>query len=350
MPWFWNPRNLLSVSIAAVSNRHLPTPVSRAEQAFSYWKDHILLNQSYIHCSPSGGLGNTIMSVISAGILALYFTKPIVCPGCRALDFHFPHVSTHGMERVERFPDIDRLYQKEFSRSDPRSFEMWFFASDHLYLHEQIGLFLHKCFGEYAIYYIGNYFISVPQDVKSRVGTFLGKIPRNFVTVGVHIRTHFGMIPAFMAHVDRGCTLIGNFLESHFHGKPFQVALATDSGSVANTLRGKVPKLVQTGVDGSPDGDKHSALIDFYMIQSCDVIVLTYRSTFSILASALANKTGFWYADEWPTLVRFSCSQIGLTSGIYQADEPFNDKTNTRHHMLDKHERALRLYNRYIVV
>jgi hypothetical protein len=35
---------------------------------------------------------------------------------------------------------------------------------------------------------------------------------------------------------------------------------------------------------------------------------------------------------------------------ICQADKPFNDKTNTRHHTIARHERVLKLYNRHYVV
>jgi hypothetical protein len=254
------------------------------------------------------------------------------------------------MAHVERFPDIPNLYRTEFSRDDPRSFEMWFFASDHLYIHDQIGSFLFESFGEYAIYYIGNYFFSVPDDIRARVDKMMAEIPSNVISIGIHVRTHWGSLPAFMSNTDRGCSLIADFISSYFGDRPHQVTLATDSRNVISALQNRIPKLIRTGVDGFPDGDKDSALVDFFMIQSCAELILTYRSTFSILAAALANKTGFWYADEWPSLVRFSCSQIGLTSGVYQADEPFNDKTNTHHHMLDKHERVLRLYNRYYLL
>jgi hypothetical protein len=288
-------------------------------------------------------------AVISSGILALYFNKPISCPACPEF-FHFPRLPRREMAEVSRFPDIPDLYNTEFATNDSRSLEMWFFAPDHLLLHGQIGTYLFSVFGPYTMYYIGNYFFSVPDDIKSIVAETLAKIPPNVLSIGIHVRTHFHMVPAFMTDAGRGCALIADFIQSRWGDRPFQVALATDSETVTSALKQHIPKILQTGVDGFPDGKVRNAVVDFVMLQNCEETVLTYRSTFSMMVAALANQSAFWYADEWPRLVRFACSQVGMASGIFQSEAPYNDKTNLRHHVLDRHERALRLYNRYYIV
>jgi hypothetical protein len=339
---------LPAVARAALSGANESTFRASATAAFAAWRQNIAGSGSYIQCSPSGGLGNTLASVISSGILALYFNKPISCGNCP--DFiHFP-ACQRASEDYSRFPDIEELYRLQFARGDARSFEMWFFAPDHLLIHGQIGAYLFSVFGPYAMYYIGNYFFSVPRDIRARAEATLAKIPRAVRSVGVHVRTHFHTVPAYMTDGERGCALIAGFVQARWGGRPFQLALATDAPSIAAALRRHIPSILQTGVDGFPDGDVHAAVVDFAMLQGCDEVVLTYRSTFSMMVAALANKTAYWYADEWPRLVRFTCSQTGMASGVYQSHEPFNDKTNTRHHVMEKHERALRLYNRYYVV
>jgi hypothetical protein len=340
---------LLAIMFASLSAANEFAPLTAAE-VFSQWRKAIVNSTSSILCTPSGGLGNTMTSVISAGVLALYFNKPIYCPSCPHFIYHVPACSESQRGEVSRVPDIPDLYHPEFTRDDPRCFEMWFFAPDHMLVHGQIGVWLFSVFGPYAMYYIGNYFFSVPSDVKSQVDETLAKIPKNFVSIGIHVRTHFHTVPAYMTDADRGCALIAKFIQARWRHRPIQVALAADSPSIASTLQQHIPVILQTGVSGFPDGDTRSAVVDFVMLQECAENVLTYRSTFSLMVAALANKTAYWYADEWPHLVRFACSQIGLASGIYQSNEPFNDKSNTRFHVMDKHERALRLYNRYYLV
>jgi hypothetical protein len=153
-----------------------------------------------------------------------------------------------------------------------------------------------------------------------------------------------------MRDTGRGCDVIANFIKAHFGERPHQLCMASDSPSVISSLKRQFPKLMQSGVHGFPDGDIGSAIVDFYFIQSCRELILTYRSTFSIMISTLSNETGYYYADEWDGLVRFTTSQLGMTSGVFQSNEPFNDKTCTLFHMRADHEKAIRTYYRYLLV
>jgi hypothetical protein len=105
-------------------------------------------------------------------------------------------------------------YSTELLPNDPRSFYTGFFAPDNLYLHAQVGTFLHARFGAYAIYYIGNYLFAIPADVTAVIRALFAPIPPALVTVGVHVRTHFLSLAAFMTHIDRGCNLIADFIQS----------------------------------------------------------------------------------------------------------------------------------------
>jgi hypothetical protein len=348
MLWLFHPRRL-TVSIAAFYQFNSSASVPRASEVFSIWHERIPHCQSYISCNPSGGFGNILATVICSGILALFFNKPIICRACSPDLFHFPWFDKGNFSAMEPFLNKD-IYGTAFDRKDPRSFEMDFFSPDHLYLHNQIGSFLYSCFGEYAIYYIGNYFFSVPESIRTRVASLLSTVPPNVVSIGVHIRTHRGLLAAFMTDTKRGCALVVDFLAAQFRDRPTQVILATDVDSVVTIMKRRIPNLMRTTAVAMPDGDLMSTVLDFFMLQCCEELVLTYRSTFSLFAAALVNKTGYYYADEWPTLVRFSSSQLGLTSGVYQTEKPFNDKTNTRHHLRPAHETLLRLFNRYFVV
>lgn len=307
-----------------------------------------LENQSAIYCQTSGGLGNKIISVIASGILAVYFNKPIICYNCPKNIFHFPPV--HGNpKRGRKFPDIPDLYNHRWERNDPNSYSMWFFASDHLYLHDQIGRVLYENFGKYAIYYIGNYFFKIPDDIKAKVDAIINQVPKTVTLIGVHIRTHYN-IPVFMRDVPGGTALVSRSIKEIWKNKPYQVALATENDNVERQMRKYFPDMLRSGVHGVPDGDAGGALVDFYFIQSCQELVLTYRSTFSIMLAALANKTGYFYCGEWDTIVKFSSSQIGLTSMLHQRDDAFNDKSNTKRHMLENNELVTRLYFKYHLV
>jgi hypothetical protein len=312
------------------------------------WELAIHNSSTVIYCTPAGGLGNQIVSVIAAGILAVYFNKGIICRNCPGDFFHFPHVFHSMGMGWERFPDIPAMYSMSFRRNDPRSFEMWFFSSDRFYVHRDIGSFLFTAFGEYAIYYIGNHFFRIPGSVKRQVQNVLARIPHSIITIGVQIRTHWGLA-AFVANVNRGCDVISAFIREPFKQKPYQVCVASDSTAAIATLNRHFPKMMRTGVEGFPDSDVHSAIIDFCFIQSCTELVLTYRSTFSIMLSALANKTGYYYADEWRSLVKFTTSQLGMTSGAFHATEPFNDKTCDLFRVHGVHEELIRKYYRYIL-
>jgi hypothetical protein len=342
--------SLLNVTVAILSQAACSesTLQNTGFAALSEWAQRARGQTSVIALQPNGGLGNHLTAMVSAGILAFYFNKPIHCSDCDGRYYNFK-VPADGGRHWSKFPDIPDLYTTDFDREDSRSFDMWFFAPDHLLLHRQIGKVLYDAFGEYAIYFIGNYFFSFPADLKGPVDRLLASIPATVITIGVHVRTHWGL-PAFMTDVHGGCGLMAQFIQNHWSQKSYQVFVATDNGQVHTIMREKFPHSLNSGATAMPDGDLSSAATDFYMIQCCQELVLTYRSTFSIMLAALANKTGYYYASEWSTLVRFSCSQLGMASGVYQDDAPFNDKSNTIHHMRDQHEPLIRMYYKYYLV
>jgi hypothetical protein len=356
MGWFWSPRSILTVSIVlSAGTRPEPSIANtspdigpHAHTALQQW-DRITGNKSsLIFCNPQGGLGNTIVSAIASGILGLYFNKGIICYRCRREYFHFPSTGNARHGGWSRFPDIPALYMSSFSRDDSRSFEMRFFSSDHFLVHRQFGEFLFNTFGEYTIYYIGNHLFRVPLPIREQIDKLMARIPQNIISIGIHVRTHFG-IAAFMRNTQRGCDLISSFIRGHFGERPYQLCMASDSGHAVSSMKQKFPTLMQSGVHGFPDGDIGSAIIDFYFVQSCKELILTYRSTFSIMISALSNKTGYYYAEEWDGLIRFTTSQLGMTSGVFQSTEPFNDKTCSLLHMRADHEQAIRTYYRYLL-
>jgi hypothetical protein len=356
MGWLWSPRSILTVSIviSAGPQREPSIPGTslrlgpQGHAALEQWDRAIANKSSIIYCSPQGGLGNTIVSAIASGILGLYFNKGIVCYRCHGEYFHFPSSPRAVPGCTTRFPDIPDLYKSSFSRDDSRSFEMWFFSPDHFLVHRQFGQFLFDAFGEYTVYYIGNHLFRVSTGIRRQIGKLMEQIPQNIITIGIHVRTHFG-IAAFMRNTGRGCEVISSFIRAHFGERPYQLCMASDSGGAIASMKRQFPTLMQSGVWGFPDGDIGSAVVDFYFVQSCRELILTYRSTFSIMLSALANKTGYYYADEWDGLIRFTTSQLGMTSGVFQSTKPFNDKTCTLFHMLPDHEETLRTYYRYLL-
>jgi hypothetical protein len=318
--------------------------------ALQEWERAAHRKTSSIFLQPSGGLGNRLTGMISAGILAFYFNKPISCDRCDQRFFDWKVRAESGMGWA-KFPDIPNLYSSTFHRDDPRSFDMWFLSPDHLYLHHQIGKVLYKAFGEYAIYFIGNYFLKFPPEIQSRVDRLMETIPKTVITIGVHIRTHFTTgVRMYMYDIPQGCELIARFIEKQWGTQTYQLLIATDCDRVHAYMKRRFPACMKSGAVAFPDGDQDSAAIDFKMMQSCKELILTYRSTFSILLSALLNRTGYYYAAEFPTLVKFACSQVGMTSPVYQQAGIYNDQLNSVRHVRDEHEDVMRVFYKYSIV
>jgi hypothetical protein len=339
--WIASPR--LNITVALVQNASYP-----GFQALHKWEQRAAHQSSCISLRFTGGLGNRLTALVAAGILAFYFNKPIECHACDKRLFNL-RVPGHADWGAMKFPGHRDLYTTNFTRNHSKSWTIGFFAPDHLYLHQQIGTILYKTFGQYATYFIGNYFFSIPPSIKQNIDGLMNSIPATVTTIGVHVRTHHHS-SMYMRDVSSGCELVQTFIENHWSGKPYQLAVATDTQVVHDLFKAKFPNYLKSGAMPMSDGALDSAILDFCMIQSCKELVLTYRSTFSIMAAALANKTGFYYAREWSTLVRFSCSQIGMTSGVFQSTEPFNDKSNTRHRIREAHEKVMRMYYKYYLV
>jgi hypothetical protein len=324
---------------------HPPTSFRWAD-----WESRSRNASGVIYSYPSGGLGNQIISCVAAGILGVYFNKPVDGTFYDYSFFNFTRpTDEQKISQGVWEPILDSLYTTFMSRDDPRAFNCRFVAHDHFYLHSQFGKVLYDYFGEYAMYYIGNHFFTIPMSIRGPIDEQIARIPETVTLIGVHIRYHYAFL-WYIPDLSRGREKIINFIKGHWRDKPIQIALATDTIEVATALKEVWPDLIMSGVEGIPDGDFYSAVVDFYFIEKCDELILTFRSTYSMAISALSNKPAYWFGHEWPSVVRFTGSQCGLSAPYLQIPDPYNDKSNEKQHLMDKHEVMLRRYNKYLFI
>ena len=98
------------------------------------------------------------------------------------------------------------------------------------------------------------------------------------------------------------------------------------------------------------DVDQDSALYDIALLEICDDLLLTYRSTFSYVISMRILKRGWYIEKESPGIFQASNSQSDSISVLYHNYDFNNWQTNRRVYLNDNDEETLRYFFKYLLL
>lgn len=299
-----------------------------------------------VHVVPLEGSANQMFHLITGGLLSIAFNRTMF--QVRNLEgYHVPDDAvrfqpvTCNKSQLGLFYDkIWDKYKWEGLQKSKYHFTVTHTLHTRYLVYTGIGHFTTGHFGEHMIYFLGNYFIRINDNIFDHVMKFVGRIPKTTYLFGVHLR-YQGGYPFFIGPLDKVYKVIVPFLNEQLKKRPTQIFLATDSRIILNNMTDffKDSLITLRYLPGTKSG-----INDLAMLMNCNKMICSFRSTFSYLASALTLKRSYWYDRDRPFLLYFSNSQNGIISMLWESVKVYSKRTNEFDHLMPGNENLLRRY------
>lgn len=218
------------------------------------------------------------------------------------------------------------------------------------YSHYQLGKFLLDHFGIHATYFICNFLMHIPLSAIEIGRAVIEPIPNDIVLFGVHLRFHQPNF-FFAYDINRTLSIAIPFLQEYMDKKPTVFALATDSKHIEKGFKAAFPNnTLTTNARRKADKDHISALYDIALLEFCDKLLLTYRSSFSSIVAARTANRPYYIEKESPGVFRVSNSQSGMISMLYHQFDVHDWQVSRRFRLTPDDEYILRQYYIHLII
>ena len=219
-----------------------------------------------------------------------------------------------------------------------------------IYTNGQLSKYARKHFGMHAGYFISNFLMKLPKAAIEEAKRVTSNVPSNVRIFGVHLR--YQQAGNFYSYnISQTMNVVVHFLKQKLIEKPTVFAFASDSKEMEeafieafpnNTITAKTKRL--------PDFDHPSALNDLALLEMCDELLVSYRSTFSHQAVMRTGKRAWFIEKEAENVFISSNSQATAISALYHQHDENDWQMNRRVHINTDNEEALRYYCKYFLI
>jgi hypothetical protein len=220
-----------------------------------------------------------------------------------------------------------------------------------VYANEQTAAFAWEHFGGHAAYFVGNYFSHFPPGAIARAKELLALVPKGKRVLGVHVRFH--RAGQYYSHgFNQTMPIVYEEVDKRLAAEDFMLAVATDNMAIKKLMYARYGRRVlMTDALRKPDKDHTSAQSDMALILGADVIMATYRSTFSWIIVSKSGRRAWWIEKEAPHWLPSSNSQATGVSIVYHWRDHCDWRTNDRIGFCGaRHRATLQRYFDYLVL
>lgn len=218
-----------------------------------------------------------------------------------------------------------------------------------VYVNPHTAAFCREKFGLHATYFLSNYFSRLHPNAIQEARRILDRIPRDEHVLGMHVRYH--RAGQYYSH-GLNSTLPTVFEEIRRRGGGGRIALATDNMELLNAMKARFGRrLVTSNAIRGPDKDHFSAMIDMALVEGCDDIVVTVRSTYSYMIASRFGRAGWVIEKESAHAFPTANSQSMGISMLYHHKDHCDWRTNDRvEYCGEEHRGDLEYFFRYLVL
>ncbi|OHT08893.1 hypothetical protein TRFO_22489 [Tritrichomonas foetus] len=309
-----------------------------------------------LHIKPLAGLGNKMYHILTGFMTAFALNKSveitnpinaIVYPdsvivnmsrygGCGAKT----HRSITGFEHWQK-KQANQLIESDLHLTVTYCYPYFILMDPYL------SSFTYQHFGRHFAYFIFNFVAEISDDVTNIVFQLFKPIPKKMKVIGVHLRHYHGGSRFYVSSISKVNQLVIPFLKDLFHTGLY-IALATDKQEFVNRIKIEFPdRLIIADVERKSDGNSISALTDICLLMMCNMMIATFRSSFSAFAAQRSMLKPYWIDMENPYLFQFTNSQAGIVSTIMEnLPHDFNYVLNFRARLFPSIEKPMHVFFR----
>lgn len=196
-------------------------------------------------------------------------------------------------------------------------------STSFMYMNIDIASFAIEHFGLFAAYFLSNWMDQFYPNSTELARNQFNNIPVNTPVIGVHIRVYRLKSNFYIQGIDPTLNRIFPFVDAWIHVNKGVVAITTDSKKVIQKFSKRYKKKIfflKTKFRGS-DKSTFQSIVDLEILNHCDEILGTFRSTFSHIVPIRNLIPAYYYEKSSPTVWISSSSQIGSIVSFY---EPFH--------------------------
>lgn len=300
-----------------------------------------------IHVSPRCGASNQMFHILAGGVLAIILNRSYFSENTLR-DFKVPvppmKMITKCTKSIKHhFLMEDHLWRrKSFNQmlhnNDSHYYITYTLHTRYFYI-PGVSDFIFNNFGYHMVYFIGNYFIRLNQQIFEHVKHRFSLIPNHVVIWGIHLRFDRGH-RAFIKNIDDCFDIVVPFLKSKIAKVPSVLFIASDDFIVTKRFLNVFNEIAHVL---KPLHETDAGMNDFIMLMNCKKLLLTFRSTYSFLTAALTQRKAYWYNNEIPLIMKFSNSQIGI-GNILREQYDYAKLVNSECSLLPNNEHLIRKY------
>lgn len=302
-----------------------------------------------VHVSPRCGSANQIFHIISGGVLALVFNRTYYTEDMLK-GFDVPPQSLKKIVKCKTrkrhmlFTHNDYNFlnftYKQLLENNNTHYAITYSLQTRYYLIPGVGDYILNHFGYHLVYFLGNYFIRLNRDIFEHVKYQFSAIPNHIQIWGLHLRYQNGHRAFIQKNLNRCFKVVVPFLEEKTKKKPSVFFIASDEEKVRKKLIENFPN---RSFCLSPLQGTNPAMNDFIMLMNCDELLLTFRSTFSYLTSALTQRNAYMLNMDFPYVLKYTSSQVGIGM-ILRETYYFSKLTNKECILTPSNEHLMRKY------
>ena len=351
-----------------------------ASRVIKQWEHHVsttpieddkyILTKHYFD-----GIGNRISIDTVVYLLALMSNRSMVVEGTCLKNGQ----AVQGCGNAYEYAKNIHLQNKTFeeilakpSRNQPyfvNTFDGWFWAdyknpfdspvnfgldrliySPMIYTQYQLGQYCMDHFGMHGVYFLSNYLCRIPKKHLDAAEEIIKDIPKDTRIFGVHLRLQFpGQFYSYS--VETTMKVVKPFLWAKLKERKTVLAFASDSKEMEIAFKKEFGKyMIKSNATRKADFDHVSALTDIALLMLCDECLLSYRSTFSFAIAARMGKRAWFVEKESLGVFQSSNSQATSVSRLFHNWDVNDWQTNRRYHVVDRNEKYMRYYFKYLMI
>lgn len=220
-----------------------------------------------------------------------------------------------------------------------------------IYVNKDTAKFARENFGIHCAYFVGNYFSHFPESAIKRAKEVLALAPPGKRILGVHIRYH--RAGQYYSHgFNQTMPIVYEEVDRRLAKEDMMLAVATDNLEIKKMMFERYgSRILMTDALRKPDKDHRSAQNDMALILGSDIIMATYRSTFSWIIVSKSGRRAWWIEKEAPHWLPSMNSQSTGVSMIYHWRDHCDWRTNDRVQYCGKdHRKDLEYFYDYLVL
>ena len=210
-----------------------------------------------------------------------------------------------------------------------------------------INEFTRTHFGIHFVYFLSNYINYFSESLLEFVLKVFQSVPKNIKILGVHIRDHHKQ-KHFIWNLDFLIRVLVPFLDDYHQNNKQYIFFTSNCDQYTKYFEDRYNnRFFVSEASKKEDGEKNDALIDIGCLMMCDEIIGTFRSSFTSIAGMRAMTNPYYLSAEIDYIFRFTSSQAGLFSMIFDSTNGYNYMANYRLKVDARYEDGVRAFFYY---